>query len=177
MENVTKTYICDSCGGISTITWDKGRCNFCGSATHLSPEDAIEIPIPRCEFGTEFVAVVYRGKVVDILVLSDRTSVHDFLCHDGLVRVQDYVDQLEPGNESSKGWSVLYHPLEPKSPNQTPPSNPVNPRTVTPPKRASFPDACGVCGSFDVYFDRGRDFHICGQCGAHETTGGWQKPK
>jgi hypothetical protein len=115
--------------------------------------------------------------VVDILVLSDRTSVHDFLCHDGLVRVQDYVDQLEPGNESSKGWSVLYHPLEPKSPNQTPPSNPVNPRTVTPPKRASFPDACGVCGSFDVYFDRGRDFHICGQCGAHETTGGWQKPK
>jgi hypothetical protein len=98
-ENVTRAYICDSCGGISTITWDTGHCIFCGSVTDISPEDAVEVPIPKCEFGTEFVAVVYRGKVVDILLCSERTSVDGYLTHQELVRVQEYVDHLEPADE------------------------------------------------------------------------------
>jgi hypothetical protein len=38
---------------------------------------------------------------------------------------------------------------------------------------------CGVCcfcGSYAVYFDGYRDINICGNCGAHETAKGWQKP-
>jgi hypothetical protein len=67
--------------------------------------------------------------------------------------------------------------------------DPVIPRTSTPPKsreelstvrlglhRSSSPGSCGVCGSFDVYFDWGLDIHVCGGCGAHEAVGGWQKP-
>jgi CheY-like chemotaxis protein len=62
----------------------------------------VEIPIPKSWFGTDFSAVVYRGKVVDILVLSDRTSVYGYLSHE-LVRVQEYVNSLAPGDESSLG--------------------------------------------------------------------------
>jgi hypothetical protein len=94
-----KTYVCDSCGRISTITQDKGRCNFCESTTHVSPEDAVEIPIPKSVWGSDFVAVVYRGKVVDIFLLSDRTSVHGCIGHE---LVQEYVDNLGPSDETRK---------------------------------------------------------------------------
>jgi hypothetical protein len=34
---------------------------------------------------------------------------------------------------------------------------------------------CGICGSPDVFFDRTLDINVCRNCGAHETTNGWQK--
>src|SRR5208282_2548103 len=99
------TYICDSCGRISTISWVKECCHFCGSATHVSPEDAVEIPIPKSEFGTEFIAVVYQGRVVDLLLASGRSSVHGYLWGE-LVRVQEYVDNLGPGDKSRKPTDI-----------------------------------------------------------------------
>jgi hypothetical protein len=105
VENVTKTYICYSCGRISTMTLDTGHCISCGGVTDISPEDAVEIPIPKCEFGTDFIAVVYRGRVVDILLASDRTSVHGYLWGE-LVRVQDYVDHLKPTDETRKTTDI-----------------------------------------------------------------------
>ena len=65
------------------------------------PEPATEIPIPKDEFGTDFVAVVYRGKVVDVLLACGRSSVQsDLWCE--LVRSQQYVDNVKPGDESRK---------------------------------------------------------------------------
>ena len=58
----------------------------------------MEVTIPKCEVGTDFIAVVYRGKVVDILRLSDRTSIHD--C------VQAYVDNLQPADESREATDI-----------------------------------------------------------------------
>jgi hypothetical protein len=77
---------------------------------------------------------------------------------------------------SSKGsWTILCKPLE-QTANDTPLlSNPASPITSTPPKRSSSPDACGVCGSLDAYFDNWRDINICQECGAYETVRGWQK--
>jgi hypothetical protein len=54
---------------------------------------AVEIPVPKCEFGTDFIAVVCRGWVVDILLLSDRTSVYDCARE---TRIQTYVNTLSP---------------------------------------------------------------------------------
>jgi hypothetical protein len=78
---------------------------------------------------------------------------------------------------SSKGcWEILCRPLEQRANETALRSNAVSPRTSKPPKRSSSPDTCGVCGSADAYFDGYRDINICGKCGAHETTAGWQKP-
>lgn len=78
---------------------------------------------------------------------------------------------------SSKGsWKILCRPLKLTANETSLPSDPVSPKTSTPPKRPSSPDTCGVCGSTDAYFDGYRDINICGKCGAHETTAGWQKP-
>ena len=90
------TYNCDSCGRVATrVRANKGsRC--CNQTTKTSVEIAAEIPIPKCEFGTDFIAVVCRGKVVDILLLSDRTSVYDSI---GGWAVQAYVDNLHVGDE------------------------------------------------------------------------------
>jgi hypothetical protein len=35
-------------------------------------------------------------------------------------------------------------------------------------------DRCGICGRVGVYFDLGLDINVCRNCGAHETTVGWQ---
>lgn len=100
---MTKTYICDACGRISTITWDNARCHFCGSATHISREDATEIPVPKDEFGTDFIAVVHRGNVVDVLLLSDRSSVHGCGIEGS---VQAYVDRVQIANELQKATDI-----------------------------------------------------------------------
>jgi hypothetical protein len=34
-------------------------------------------------------------------------------------------------------------------------------------------DTCGICGSSAIVFDGVRDFNICLDCGAHQTTRGW----
>jgi response regulator RpfG family c-di-GMP phosphodiesterase len=60
------------------------------------PEDAAEVLIPKCQFGTDFIAVVYRYKVVDVLLLADRTSALAHLASE-LVYVQEYVDNLQLG--------------------------------------------------------------------------------
>lgn len=96
---VMKAYICDSCGRISSIRWADGSCSYCLKSTRLSSQDAVEVPIAKCEFGTDFIAVVYQGKVVDMLLASDRRSVHRYLW-DELVRVQDYVDLLKYTDET-----------------------------------------------------------------------------
>jgi hypothetical protein len=92
-------YICDSCSRISTITSQFARCDYCGSATHISPEDAMEILVPKDEFGTELLAVVHRGKVVDLLLQSDRTSIIRYISYE-LVRVQEYIDNLGRADET-----------------------------------------------------------------------------
>jgi hypothetical protein len=33
---------------------------------------------------------------------------------------------------------------------------------------------CGICGSANYIWDHSLDFHICLNCGAHETVIGWQ---
>jgi hypothetical protein len=94
-------YICDSCGRISTITSQFARCDYCGSATHISPEDAMEIPVPKDEFGTELLAVVHQGKVVDVLLRSDRTSMSDVFSPQ-FVRVQEFIDNLAPNDKGTR---------------------------------------------------------------------------
>lgn len=98
-------YSCDSCGRISTTTLDKERCHYCGGTTHVLSEDAVEIPIPKSWFGTDFVAVVYRGRVVDLLLASGRSSVHGYLWGE-LERVQEYVDHLGPTDEAPRTTDI-----------------------------------------------------------------------
>jgi hypothetical protein len=74
---------------------------------------------------------------------------------------------------SSQGWKILCKALEQESDEPLLLSEAVEPRTSTPPKRSSSPH---TCDSAYAYFDDVRGFHICGKCGAHETTAGWQKP-
>jgi hypothetical protein len=87
------TYTCDSCGRVATsVRADKlSRC--CGKTAQSSVEIATEIPIPKWRFGTDFIAVVCRRKVVDILLLFDRTSVHNTLQLCGM-DMQGFVDNL-----------------------------------------------------------------------------------
>jgi hypothetical protein len=61
----------------------------------------VEIPIPKSEFGSDFIAVIHRGRVVDLLLASGRRSVHGYLWGE-LERVQEYVDHFEPANETLK---------------------------------------------------------------------------
>ena len=99
MENVTRAYICDSCGRISTVTWNNEFCNGCWKATRVLSDQATEIPIPKSEFGTDFIAVVYQGKVVDVLLPSDRTSIHTTVHECGMDgHVQAFVDRTESGD-------------------------------------------------------------------------------
>jgi hypothetical protein len=105
VENVTKAYICDACGRISTITWDDGSCHYCLKSTHVLTDEAVEIPIPKSELGTDFIAVVYRGKVVDVLLASGRSSVYGYFWGE-LERMQEYVDHLEPANETLKPTDI-----------------------------------------------------------------------
>jgi hypothetical protein len=85
------TYTCDSCGRVATSVRADKLSHCCKKTTQPSVEIAAEIPIPKCEFGTDFIAVVCRGWVVDILLLSDRTSVYDCAKEVG---VQAYVNSL-----------------------------------------------------------------------------------
>jgi hypothetical protein len=87
------TYICDSCGRVATSVRADKLSHCCKKTTHPSVEIATEIPIPKWMFGTDFIAVVCRGKVVDILLLSDRTSVHTTL-HECGMDMQGFVDNL-----------------------------------------------------------------------------------
>src|ERR1700735_189666 len=73
------TYRCDSCGRISSAVQADKLSYCCGKATQPSSKHATEIFIPKSEFGTDFIPVVNRGKVVDVLLLADRTSVHTTL--------------------------------------------------------------------------------------------------
>jgi hypothetical protein len=73
--------------------------------THVSPEQVVEIPIPKNEFGTDFIAVIHRGRVVDLLLASGRRSVHGYLWGE-LERVQKYVDHFEPANETLKPTDI-----------------------------------------------------------------------
>jgi putative nucleotidyltransferase with HDIG domain len=73
--------------------------------THVSREEVVEIAIPRNKFGTDFIAVVHRGKVVDLLLASGRSSVHGYLWGE-LERVQDYVDHFEPIKEARKPTDI-----------------------------------------------------------------------
>ena len=100
------TYICDSCGRVSTVTQANDPSHCCGSTMHVLFEDAVEIFIPNCEFGTDFIATVQRGKVVDILLASDRRSIHGDLSHDELGRVQGYIDHLGRGDEGRKATDI-----------------------------------------------------------------------
>jgi hypothetical protein len=34
---------------------------------------------------------------------------------------------------------------------------------------------CGICLSPVIYHDSYLGINVCGKCGAHQTTGGWQK--
>jgi len=97
---VMKAYICDSCGRISSIRWADGSCSYCLKSTRLSPQDAVEVPIAKCEFGTDFIAVVYQGKAVDMLLASDRRSVQSYLCPELVKLIQEYVDHLEHADET-----------------------------------------------------------------------------
>jgi hypothetical protein len=65
----------------------------------------VEIPIPKSEFGSDFIAVIHRGRVVDLLLASGRRSVHGYLWGE-LERVQKYVDHFEPANESLKPTDI-----------------------------------------------------------------------
>lgn len=38
----------------------------------------------------------------------------------------------------------------------------------------SISATCGICGSPNYVWDHWLDFHICLNCGAHETVTGWQ---
>jgi hypothetical protein len=38
----------------------------------------------------------------------------------------------------------------------------------------TIPGTCGICGSSNYVWDHWLDFHICLNCGAHETAIGWQ---
>jgi hypothetical protein len=87
------TYTCDSCGRIATSVRAEKLSHCCKRTTHSSVEIVTEIPIPKCEFGTDFIAVVCRGWVVDLLLASGRSSVHSYLW-DELERVQAYVDRI-----------------------------------------------------------------------------------
>jgi hypothetical protein len=85
------------------------------------------------------------------------------------------------GCPSERAWDPNTLPLDPSSRPDCEYGQRVDrkPEFVIPPPRlytSSSPGSCGVCSSLDVYFDWGRDFHICGGCGAHEAVGGWQKP-
>lgn len=95
-ENVRKVYTCSSCGRISTSVRASKLSHCCRKAAEPSVEAIAEIPIPKCEFGTDFIAVVCRGWVVDTLLLADRTSVYDYMSGGA---VQAYVNNLQLGYE------------------------------------------------------------------------------
>ena len=85
-------YRCDSCGRVSNTVQADKLSHCCGKATQPSSKPATEIFIPKSEFGTDFIAVVNRGKVVDLLLASGRSSVRGCL---GDAAVQQYVDRFK----------------------------------------------------------------------------------
>jgi hypothetical protein len=99
------TYTCDSCGRVATSVRAEKLSHCCKKTTHPSVEIAAEIPIPKCEFGTDFIAVVCRGWVVDLLLASGRSSVHGYLWGE-LLRVQEYVDRLETTDENREATDI-----------------------------------------------------------------------
>jgi hypothetical protein len=90
-----KTYRCDSCGRVSTSMLGNDLSGCCGKATQVLFEDAVEIPIPKTELGTDFIAVVHRGKVVDILLASDRSLIN--VGRDLTQRAQEYIHRGKSG--------------------------------------------------------------------------------
>lgn len=101
------TYTCDSCGRVATSVRADKLSHCCKKTTLLAVETATEVQIPKSVFGTDFIAVVCRGKVVDILLLSDRTSVHTTL-HDCQFDgpVQGFVDNPQPVGESREATDI-----------------------------------------------------------------------
>lgn len=79
----------------------------------------------------------------------------------------------------SKGWKILCGTYQKKKQVTLPPT-PVPNQIPTAPKnlprfyKSSSPDCCGVCGSLDVHIEWGPDINICQNCGAKETSEGWQ---
>jgi hypothetical protein len=86
------TYTCDSCGRVATSVRTDKLSHCCRKTTQRLVEAATEISVPKCEFGTDFIAVVCRGKVVDILLASGRSSVRGCLSD---AAVQQYVDRFK----------------------------------------------------------------------------------
>ena len=70
------------------------------------------------------------------------------------------VDKIEADREASIGHSDR----EPK-PAPLPTAGAIVP---------TVPGTCGICGSSNYVWDNWLDFHICLNCGAHETVIGWQ---
>jgi len=101
------TYTCNGCGRVATSVRADKLSHCCKKTTHPSVEVAEEIPIPKCEFGTDFIAVVCRGWVVDILLLSDRTSVHATLHECGAdVSVQGFVDRITRSEKDRRASDI-----------------------------------------------------------------------
>jgi hypothetical protein len=99
------TYTCDSCGRVATSVRAEKLIHCCKKTIHPSVEIATEILIPKNEFGSDFIAVIHRGRVVDLLLASGRSSVHGYLWGE-LERVQEYVDRLESTDENREATDI-----------------------------------------------------------------------
>jgi RNA polymerase subunit RPABC4/transcription elongation factor Spt4 len=79
----------------------------------------------------------------------------------------------------SKGWKILCGTHQKKKQvalAPTPVRKEISTATKNSPRfyKSSSPDCCGVCGSLDVHIEWGPDINICQNCGAKETSEGWQ---
>jgi len=88
------------CGVIHNVALGDMRadCSRCGaplSSARRLPRNAEEVLLPKDLLGSDFIAVVYDGKVVNVLTNNaSRQSMLSYLCASNLKLVQDCVDSM-----------------------------------------------------------------------------------